>query len=137
MGRTLCVVRFNTVRKAYGSVSFPSTFTVLPRSGCDSMRSASSERLNSCASMSRSCRSRVFIPWKSTAGWGSNHSNSTSTVSMSCHCELCTGERGEVGARYIPRRCPTHHSCACSWPPAHLGGLQDLFVSFFSALCVL
>lgn len=80
---TLCAVRFSTVRNAYGSDSMPSHFTVLPSSGCDRIRSASSDRLKSWASMSRSCRSRFLVPWKSTVGCGSNHSKSTSSMSMS------------------------------------------------------
>ena len=79
----MCVSRFRTVRKAYGSVSLPSTLTVLPSSGCDNIISASSERLNNCESTSRSWRKRFLRPWKSTAGCGSNHSKSTFTISMS------------------------------------------------------
>ena len=65
------------MRKAYGSLSLPSHLTVEPRVGWARIRSVRAERSKSSLSTSKSWRSRVLRPWKSTAGCGSNHSKST------------------------------------------------------------
>jgi len=108
---TLCVWRFKIVRNAYGSVSLPSTFTVEPRSGCDRIKSTSADRLNNSASASKSWRQRDFRPWKSTSGDGSNHSNSTLTMSMSClwiYSDMIVCNRQLQCTHLVAARVPVH-----------------------------
>lgn len=84
---TLCSCKLRTVRNAYGSLSFPSTLTVVPSSGWDRIRSVRAEISKRVESASKSCRRRVLMPWKSWAGWGSNISKSTFTMSRSSESE--------------------------------------------------
>lgn len=83
-GLSLWACKLMTERKAYASVSLPSTLTVEPSRGCARMRSVRFERSSKGASTSNSCCSSVLMPWKSMSGRGSNHSNSTSSSSKSC-----------------------------------------------------
>jgi hypothetical protein len=66
MGLSWCCERGRIVMNANGSLSSPSVLTVVPMEGCcDRRRSARAERSKSSLSTSRSCRSRVLMPWKS------------------------------------------------------------------------
>lgn len=61
-GLSLCACKLTTERKAYASVSFPSTLTVEPSKGWARIRSVRAERSSRGASTSKSCWSSVLIP---------------------------------------------------------------------------
>ena len=58
---TLCTFRLSTVRKAYGSLSFPSHLTVVPTRGWERMRSAKSCMGRSWASALKSWVRRRLV----------------------------------------------------------------------------
>ena len=59
---SLCSFRFSAVRKAYASLSLPSTLTVEPIVWFCSMRSASADMSKSWESTSKSWRSSCLTP---------------------------------------------------------------------------